>query len=133
MNSHKVEINKSFALWKKVGILSYFYSAIRPSTPPNPHPFATALICDKVHKFSYLNALCTTYGFTDSDKSITRRFFFPSTSVKRLQPNGTSKYSVIQFFFIKSLMALITNFELFKALALFFNWQRGGTFTNGIS
>ena len=39
MNSHKVEINKSFALWKKVGILSYFYSAIRPPTPPQSAPF----------------------------------------------------------------------------------------------
>ena len=34
-----------------LGILSYFYSTIRRSTPfPNPHPFATARVNENVEK-----------------------------------------------------------------------------------
>ena len=44
MNSHKVEINKSFALWKKSRHIKLFLLGnFGLQHPPSPHPFATAL------------------------------------------------------------------------------------------
>ena len=47
MNSHKVEINKSFALWKKSRHIKLFLLIFQhppPTHTHNPHPFATALL-----------------------------------------------------------------------------------------
>ena len=68
MNSHKVEINKSFALWKKVGILSYFYSAIRPSTPPQSAPFRNGPECIHVPigANSIYNAISFSFRFASA-------------------------------------------------------------------
>ena len=45
MNSYKVEINKSFALWKKSRHIKLFLlgNSAFNTPPPSPHPFATAL------------------------------------------------------------------------------------------
>ena len=88
-------------------------------------------ISDKVGKPSYLNLHDWRFLFTERLKSITKRNFFPRTTVKGLQQYRGESTSKMHRLVNNSSKALLTNSSWCNALLLLGMKHESGIYTKG--